>query len=95
MFMIDTPKTFKVGDTIGCRINGEPARITWRDDDTLVIEPGDARCILRTRSEGNKRVFICGHEGTGKDRYTVEKQSGGAVVSAHLTGEDIARLQGI
>jgi hypothetical protein len=27
------------GDTIDCRINGKPKRVTWRDEHTLVIEP--------------------------------------------------------
>ena len=39
MFMINTPKTFKVGDTIDCRINDALQRLTWRDQNTLVIEP--------------------------------------------------------
>ena len=30
------PSTF--GDTIDCRINGKPKRVTWRDEHTLVIE---------------------------------------------------------
>lgn len=41
MFMISMRRTFKVGATADCRINGKPERLTWRDEDTLVIEPGD------------------------------------------------------
>jgi hypothetical protein len=36
MFALNIPSTF--GDTIDCRINGEPRRVTWRDEHTLVIE---------------------------------------------------------
>jgi hypothetical protein len=39
MFFISVPETFKVGDTTDCRINGVPQRLTWRDKNTLVIEP--------------------------------------------------------
>jgi hypothetical protein len=37
MFALNIPSTF--GDSIDCRINGEPKRVTWRDEHTLVIEP--------------------------------------------------------
>ena len=36
MFALNIPSTF--GDTIDCRINGKPKRLTWRDEHTLVIE---------------------------------------------------------
>jgi hypothetical protein len=36
MFAINIPSTF--GDTIDCRINGKPKRVTLRDEHTLVIE---------------------------------------------------------
>ena len=36
MFALNIPSTF--GDTIDCRINGKPTRVTWRDEHTLVIE---------------------------------------------------------
>jgi hypothetical protein len=36
MFALNIPSTF--GDTIDCRINGKPKRVTWRDERTLVIE---------------------------------------------------------
>jgi hypothetical protein len=36
MFALNIPST--VGDTIDCRINGKPRRVTWRDEHTLVIE---------------------------------------------------------
>jgi hypothetical protein len=36
MFALNIPSIF--GDTIDCRINGKPKRVTWRDEHTLVIE---------------------------------------------------------
>ena len=36
MFALNIPSTF--GDTIDCRINAKPKRVTWRDEHTLVIE---------------------------------------------------------
>jgi hypothetical protein len=35
MFALNIPSSF--GDTIDCRINGKPKRVTWRDEHTLVI----------------------------------------------------------
>jgi hypothetical protein len=36
MFALNIPSTF--GDTIDCRINGKPKRVTWCNENTLVIE---------------------------------------------------------
>ena len=36
MFGLNITSTF--GETIDCRINGKPKRVTWRDEHTLVIE---------------------------------------------------------
>jgi hypothetical protein len=57
------PTTFKVGDTAECRINREPARVTWRDKDTLVIEPDDAQRIVFARRSwnGDSIDFVCTH----------------------------------
>jgi hypothetical protein len=38
-FFITLPNSFKIGDTVARRINQKPKRVTWRDKDTLVIEP--------------------------------------------------------
>jgi sortase (surface protein transpeptidase) len=81
MFMMQVPKTMKVGDTVDCRINQEPARLTWTDAETLTIEPNDARKILSTRIDGEMRVFTCAHAGANKERYRVEKSDEGVVVS--------------
>jgi hypothetical protein len=59
MFMIHLPNSVKVGDTVDCRINAEPKQVTWRDADTLVIEPDDARHILLAAPEGDLICFMC------------------------------------
>ena len=53
MFFISLPKGFKIGDTVDCRINREPARVTWRDAGHLIIEPDDARAILAVEREAD------------------------------------------
>lgn len=40
------PATFRLGDRAAVRINGEPATLTWREADTLVINDVDARRIV-------------------------------------------------
>jgi hypothetical protein len=69
MLLLTVPATHKVGDTMDCRINGGPARVTWRDEGTLVIEPGDARVILETSLGNNGRQFVCGGRGETRDDY--------------------------
>jgi hypothetical protein len=51
--------TFKVGDTADFRINRKPARVTWRDLNTLVIEPGDARRIVAIDRGDDLISFAC------------------------------------
>jgi hypothetical protein len=63
MFMLNMPVDFKVGETRDCRINGKPARVTWRDQHTLVIEPDDARQIFSAETDGKLRCFMCGDPG--------------------------------
>jgi hypothetical protein len=46
MLILNLPKTFKIGDTIDYRTPNETVQITWRDAETIVIEPDDARTIL-------------------------------------------------
>jgi hypothetical protein len=58
-FAICMPLTFKVGDTVKCTINGKPARVTWRDQETLVIEPGDARRIVDVHRDSGLIYFAC------------------------------------
>jgi hypothetical protein len=84
MFMIHMPKSFKVGDTADCRINKIPQRLTWRDEDTIVIEPDDARTIVTRMTEGELTCFICTDQGTPKDEYefTLGPENSGFVVSA-------------
>lgn len=60
MFFLSMPKTFQVGDTADCKINGEPKRVTWHDRDTMVIVPGDARHIhLIDSSSKSLNTFMC------------------------------------
>jgi hypothetical protein len=61
MFCITMPPKFKIGDTVDVEINGEPKKVTWRDRETLVIEPDGVRDIVShdLMSCPNLRVFIC------------------------------------
>jgi hypothetical protein len=79
MFMLNMPLNFKVGDTQNSRINGDAARVTWRDQHTLVIEPGDARQIFHTEVDGEMRCFMCGDPGAKK--ASVYANPAGVVVS--------------
>lgn len=80
MFFISMPDTFKLGDTEGCRINGQPAKIEWRDADTLVILPDDARPILAVEKVGKLISFTCGHQGETKADYDMEALPCGGVI---------------
>ena len=82
MFIIHLPKSFKIGDTVDCRINREPARVTWRDKDILVIGDNDVRKIITSNDEGGLLCFICG-DADNATKYEVTKISDeGFVVSA-------------
>jgi hypothetical protein len=59
MFMIHLPPHVRIGDTADVRINKQPARVTWRDAQTLVVEPGDARRIVQILKEPDMNTFIC------------------------------------
>jgi hypothetical protein len=85
MFIISIPKHHKIGDTVDCNINGDPAKLTWRDKDTLVIEPDEAHPIITEYVEGDLRSFTCGNAGETKDSYGVEMiDGGGFVVSGRM-----------
>jgi hypothetical protein len=79
MFMISMPLDFKIGETRDCRINDEPARVTWRNQHTLVIEPDDVRQILHTETDGKLRCFMCGDAGAKK--ASLYRSPDGVVVS--------------
>jgi hypothetical protein len=84
MFMISMPKTFKVGDTEDCRINGKPERLLWKDASTLVILPDEAHPIVTMRLDGDLRCFMCGRAGAEATDYVVDADSmfgGGYIVS--------------
>jgi hypothetical protein len=59
MLTITLPATFKIGDTVDCRVNKQPARITWRGAATLVVEPKDARTVLCVVVENEDQTFYC------------------------------------
>lgn len=80
MFIIHMPKTFKVGDTADCRINKQPQRITWRDENTLVIEPDDARKIITRVTEGDLTCFMCGDRDESAGDYRIDHAADGFVV---------------
>jgi hypothetical protein len=63
MLIISLPKTFKIGDTV---------HVTWRNAETLVIEPDDVRTITTTYYEGEIITFICDPD---EDAANVEAQS--------------------
>jgi len=48
MLIISIPHIHKIGDTVDVRINFEPAKLTWADAHTLVINGTDRRRILQT-----------------------------------------------
>jgi hypothetical protein len=57
MFTITMPWSFKIGDTADVKIYDEPAKLTWRDNDTLVIGD-DARTILQRFEESGTQTFF-------------------------------------
>jgi hypothetical protein len=79
MFMIHMPLDFRIGETRDCRINAGPARVTWRDESTLVIEPGDARQIFHTETDSGLRCFMCGD--AGAKTASLDRSPYGVVVS--------------
>lgn len=80
MFIIHMPTAFKVGDTADCRINGEAQRLTWRDENTLVIEPDDAHMIVSRVTDGELICFMCGDTGKSRADYDVDHLSDGGVI---------------
>ncbi len=60
MFFISLPLSVKIGDTADCRINSAPAKVTYRDAMTLVIEPDDVRTIIHVSDDDELRHFTCG-----------------------------------
>lgn len=45
MLTIMIPAHHKIGDTVDVRINFQPAKLTWADKDTLIINGTDRRRI--------------------------------------------------
>ncbi len=57
MFVMWMPATYKIGDTAEVKINDEPQKLTWRDAQTLAIEPDDARTIVDRHIDGDLMCF--------------------------------------
>lgn len=62
----------KIGDTVECHVDGEFKRVTWRDENTLVIEPDDARAIILKIIGGDLIHFVCGLPGETADDWYVK-----------------------
>jgi hypothetical protein len=87
MFLISLPSTFQVGDSADVRINGKPARVTWRDRKTLVIEPNDRRPVLAVKSSGGEMHILCGGPRLpGVDRTMVVQNLWVGMPDAELVG---------
>jgi hypothetical protein len=71
MFHLSMPLTFSIGETAPVRINREPATLTWRDADHLVINDDDVRVILTMEEDATLRHFCCGDAGQPAAHYTV------------------------
>jgi hypothetical protein len=80
MFIVTLPSTIGIGDTVDCKINGEPSKITWRDADHLVIEPGDVREIITTdlSEDGELLSFFCAT--AGGDGIVIRPDADGNVI---------------
>jgi hypothetical protein len=89
MFCIAMAKSFKIGDTADCRINGQKARLHWRDADHLVIEPDDVRPILAINREGDLTSFMCGDAGSSRANYNAEMGTDGILVSELTPDEQV------
>jgi len=63
MFIITMPASFNVGDTIECKINAAPERVTYRDELTLVIEPNGERTEPEIHQIG--AVYGAGRDSNG------------------------------
>jgi hypothetical protein len=59
MFILTLPKTVKVGDTAECHINMKSAKVFFRDDNHLVIIPGDVREIVSREVAGDLVTYFC------------------------------------
>jgi hypothetical protein len=70
MFVIHLASSVQIGDTVDVRINQRPARVTWRDRETLVIESDDARQIVRIKREPGMNTLICADQ-DGSTDFTI------------------------
>ena len=82
MFHLSMPLTFSIGETAPVRINREPATLTWRDADHLVINDDDVRVILTMEEDDTLRHFCCGDAGQPAAHYTVTASRGARAESS-------------
>jgi hypothetical protein len=81
MFMMKLANTVHIGDTAEVTINAKPARVTWRDAQTLVIEPGDARRIVHIQEDSDMRTFTCSDADGDNDFYIITERPEGTRIS--------------
>jgi hypothetical protein len=79
MLVLNMPLQFKVGETRDCRINGEPKRVTWRDEKTLVIEPDDVRVIASQVMEPDMMTLFCAEPDEDASQYQVTDNADGSI----------------
>jgi hypothetical protein len=70
MLFISLPTTVGIGDTVACKINGAARKVTWRNAETLVIEPDDVRRIVMIDQAGDLRSFVCS-DADGRSDFTI------------------------
>lgn len=90
MLILKLPKTFKIGDTIDYPRNAhEMVQITWRDAETIVIEPDDVRTVLFAEvmeEEPEPVLMIMGTDkGVASDGYDVDVQKVGGFDVVEVT----------
>lgn len=72
MLILPMPASFQKGEPADCKINKQPARVTWVGDSLyLAFEDGrrEWRVILSAAKEGACIVFRCAHLGCDTSDY--------------------------
>jgi hypothetical protein len=75
MTPVALPDTCKIGDTAMCRVQDLP--VHWRDKNTMVFLPNDARTILRQMTINNHIMFTCTRAGETTADYNIERLPNG------------------
>lgn len=82
MFLISLPDTAEIGQTYDVKINGQREGLTWRDPDTLVIEPGGIRRIIHVHATGTGLMNFRCAEAEGWADVTIFDDAGRAFNAA-------------